>query len=111
MRVVIRSRGLCVDADMRAYLTQALQRPLGASQRSVASVRAYFVGLKAPGGLGCRVVVKLARSGGAVIVTERCHRFYTLADRAARRAGAAVRRRLQRRQARRRRRGRAPLAA
>lgn len=104
MRIVIRSRGLCVDANMRAYLNQEVHRVMGTLQRRVSSVHVYFTALKGPDdGLGCRMVVNLTRTGRKVIVTETCPTYNSLADRVVRRAANAVRRRLQRKYARRRR--------
>lgn len=112
MRIVIRSRGLHVDATMRAYLKQELHRIFDPVRRGISSIRLFFAALKDPDrGMGCRIVVKLARSDRTVIATATGPHFSALTDRVLRRAGTAVRRRLHRKYARRRRRNRRVLAA
>jgi hypothetical protein len=107
MRVVIRSRDLLVDREMRFHVKQRLREALGELGSRVGSIRVFLVGLNSPGGciLGCRTVVTVRRLG-RFVVTERHYDFDGLIDRVARRAAAAVRRRLWRRRARRMRLGR-----
>jgi ribosomal subunit interface protein len=111
MKLEIRSRGLRMNEEMRAYIDDALAYSLGWFQRRIGEVTVYIADRKNPySGLRCHIVVRVPRSG-RIVVSEEHPEFYTLVDRAAQRASYAAQRHFERRMTRRLRHGRRRIAA
>ncbi len=111
MKLEIRSRGLWVNEEKRAYIEDTLSFALAWFRRRIGNVTVYIADRKNPhDDLRCRIVTRVPRYG-SIVVNEKHPEFYTLVDRAAQRAGQAVQRHFERRQARRLRHGRRRVAA
>ncbi|MDZ4782485.1 MAG: HPF/RaiA family ribosome-associated protein [Planctomycetia bacterium] len=102
MRLEIRSQDLVVGEEWRGYIDRRLRFVLGRFGNRIGCVKACLADLNGPrGGMDkrCRIVVHLPRSG-VVIVEDTDGDIGSVVDRAADRAGQAVRRELERRRER-----------